>query len=90
MGKRQLGDDELLLLGKKLQDFYDSGYVNRKQTFWFTFVKGVLAGFGAFLGGTVAIALLLWFLSLFNHIPFIDKVSHSIEQGVSGTTTTQQ
>lgn len=77
-------DSELLELGKQLQAFYDFGYVQRRRMLWFTFVKGVLSGFGAVIGGTVVIALLLWFLSSLKELPFVGPLSNSIQ------TTIQQ
>ena len=75
---------ELLELGKKLQDFLDTGYVNRKQSLWFSFLKGIAGGFGAFLGGTIVVVLLLWFLSFFKEVPLLgpltDRVRQTIQQ----------
>lgn len=76
-------DAELLELGKKLQDFYDSGYVDRKQVLWFSFAKGLAGGLGAFLGGTIVIGLLLWTLSFFQDVPglshFVKSFQHTLE-----------
>jgi len=76
--KNKLQEFELLELGKKLQQFYDSGYVNKKQVIWFSFLKGLASGFGAFLGGTIVIGLLLWIISLLNHVPFVDNIVDSL------------
>jgi len=38
-------------------------------------------GVGAFLGGTIVIALLLWTLSLFDQVPFIDAIVDSVRSG---------
>lgn len=67
-------------LGKKLIAFYESGYVDKKQAIGFSFLKGVAGGFGAFLGGTILIALLLWILSLFDQVPLIDTIRSTIAQ----------
>jgi hypothetical protein len=67
----KLSKDELLELGKKLQSFYDSGYINRKQAILFSFYKGLASGLGAFLGGTIMIGLLIWLLSIFGHVPIL-------------------
>ena len=77
-------DSELLKLGQQLQNFYDLGYLERRRMLWFTFLKGVIRGFGAVIGGTVVIALLLWFLSSLKELPFVGPLSSSIQ------TTIQQ
>lgn len=73
--------DKQLELGKKLQSFYESGYVNKKQAILFSFYKGVAAGFGAFLGGTILIALLLWILGFFDNLTLVDHFVRIISQG---------
>jgi hypothetical protein len=73
-------NEELIALGKKLQAFYDSGYVNRKQALYFSFLKGIAAGFGAFLGGTLVVVLILWILSLFNQAPFVGPIVESLNK----------
>lgn len=67
-------------LGKKLQAFYDTGYVDRRQAFWFAFLKGVLGGIGSIVGATIAIALVLWILSGLDQVPFVGHLSESIRQ----------
>jgi hypothetical protein len=75
---KKLTDKEYQDLGKKLVSFYETGYVDKKQAVSFSFLKGLAGGFGAFLGGSILIGLLLWFLSLFDHIPFIDGIRQSL------------
>lgn len=65
-------------LGKKLLNFYESGYVDKKQALSWAFLKGLAGGVGAFLGGTIVIALLLWILSLFDQVPFINTIRDSL------------
>ena len=69
--------DELLNLGKKLQQFYNMGYVSKKKALLFTFYRGLAYGAGIFIGGTVVIALVIWILSLFTHVPL---AGHFINQ----------
>ena len=79
---RKSTDKELLELGKKLQAFYDMGYVNKKQALLFSFLKGAAGGFGAFLGGTILIALLIWVLSLFQDFPILSHLFEAFERSV--------
>ncbi len=75
-----LNQKELIELGKKLQSFYDMGYVNRKQAFTFSFLKGVLGGLGGVAGATVAVASILWILSGLDRIPFVGHLSESLRE----------
>lgn len=75
---KKLTDKQYQELGQKLVSFYETGYVNKKQAISFSFLKGLAAGFGAFLGGTILIGLLLWFLSLFDQIPFNDSLKDTL------------
>lgn len=72
-------DDELRELGQKLQDFYELGYINRKTALLFSFLKGLAGGAGAFIGGTLVIAILLWVLSLFDQVPLIGRFFEGLQ-----------
>lgn len=74
----KLSDKQYQDLGKKLVDFYETGYVDKKQALSFSFLEGLAGGFGAFLGGTILIALLLWILSLFDQVPLVDTVQKAL------------
>jgi hypothetical protein len=79
---KSLNQDELVDLGKKLQQFYNLGYVNKKQAILFSFYKGLASGAGAFIGGTIVIALLLWILSIFNQVPFAGHIVNDLRQSI--------
>ncbi len=70
---------EQIELGKKLQAFYESGYVNKKQALVFSLLKGIATGVGVFIGGTVVIAFLLWGLSFFNEVPLLGEFSQKFQ-----------
>lgn len=84
MKKQEKSDKELIELGKKLQNFYDSGYVNKKQAFAWALLKGIASGFGAVIGGTIVVALLIWILSGLHNVPFLDRITDNVR------TTLQQ
>ena len=73
---------ELIELGRKLKNFYDMGYVSRKEALMFSFTKGLVSGVGAFIGGTLVIALILWILSLFSDAPLIGEIVKTIQSAV--------
>lgn len=77
---KKKSDKELIDLGKKLQAFYETGYINKKQALTFSFLKGLATGVGAFLGGTLVIALLLGLLSLFTELPVLGRLIEMLER----------
>lgn len=84
MGKnKKLNQKELLELGQKLEQFYNTGYVNKKQALLFSLYKGIATGLGVFVGGTILIALLVWILGLFGEVPllghFVDSLNKSLQ-----------
>ena len=80
MKKTTSEQKEQIELGKKLQAFYESGYVNKKQALLFSFYKGLATGFGAFLGGTILVGIVLGILSRFDQLPFIDHIINAINK----------
>lgn len=78
-------EQEQLELGKKLQQFYNLGYVNKKQALLFTFYKGIASGFGVIIGGTIVIALLVWILSQFGQVPGIGHFVNTIQQTIDSS-----
>ncbi len=68
-----------------LQNIYESGYADRNQTYKMSFFKGVLSGLGGVLGATILVGILLWVLSLFSHVPLLNRFVNNVRQ----TVTTQ-
>lgn len=69
-------------LGRIVAAVYETGYLNKAQSYKMTFTKGVLQGFGGVLGATVVVALMLWALSFFSEVPLIGDFVHNVEQTV--------
>lgn len=69
-------------LGKRLENIYLMGYVSKWEMMKMSFLKGLLAGLGGVVGATLMVALLLWFLSLFNSIPLVGPWIDTIEENV--------
>lgn len=70
-------------LGKAVAAIFETGYLDKKQAYKNSFIKGVIGGFGGVVGATVVVALLIWILSFFSNVPlvgkFADKVNNTVE-----------
>ncbi len=66
-----------------LDDLFQNMYSRRWQIYKMNFVRGMVFGFGGVLGGTILVVILIWTLSLFDHLPvighFVETVRHSLE-----------
>lgn len=69
-------------LGRTLESIFEGGYINHRRVYQINFLRGLFFGLGSVLGGTILIAMLLWFLSLFSEIPFIGNFVDSIQSTV--------
>lgn len=78
-------DEELKNAPKAfLEDLYDNYYNRRREIYMMNLVRGIFFGFGSVIGGTLVVALLLWVLSVFEYVPFVnglvDGAQKSLEQ----------
>lgn len=76
-------EKDLVKLGKMLREFSEMGVMDRKNLLWVSFLRGLAQGFGAIVGGTILVALLLWILSLFNEVPLIGPAVDNISETVN-------
>lgn len=71
-------------VAKALEILFAAGYVDRKRLYWENFVRGIFFAIGGVIGATVVVALLVWFLSLFDQAPvigpYIDNTKNTIQQ----------
>ena len=77
LSKKQYED-----LGRIVASVYETGYLNKAESYKNAFFKGMIQGFGGVLGATVLVALLLWTLSLFNDIPLLGNVIENVQNTV--------
>ena len=73
-------------LGRALEDVYLIGYANPKRFLWFSFLRGIVYGLGIFIGGTIIVALVFWFLGQFDEVLIIGPVIKQIVEIVNTTT----
>ena len=77
--KKPQSQQELAEIGQMLVSITESGYADKKAFYRMSFIKGVLAGFGGVLGATILVGLLLWILSFFDTVPFVQEIVNTIE-----------
>lgn len=70
---------DLEAIGQMLVSITETGYADSKRFYKMSFIKGVLAGFGGVLGATILVALLLWILSFFDTVPFVQQIVDTLE-----------
>ena len=69
-------------LGRVVASIYESGYLDKKQAYKTSFIKGIFSGLGGVIGATVLVALLLWTLSLFSNVPLLGKLTHTVQNTI--------
>lgn len=67
-----------------LEDLFENMYSQRFKIYKMNFIRGVMFSAGTVVGGVLVVIFLLWFLSLFDHLPiighFVQTVHHSLEK----------
>lgn len=54
-----------------IEEMFNDYYADRRNIYLVNFVRGIFFGLGSVIGGTIVIALIIWSLSLFVHVPGI-------------------
>ncbi|CAN5451302.1 hypothetical protein BH10PAT3_BH10PAT3_7890 [soil metagenome] len=89
MGKRQRTPKQNEELGRAVASIFESGYLDKKQAYKTSFIKGLFGGLGSVVGATIVVALLIWILSFFSSVPlvgrFTDKVQNTVNEAKSGS-----
>jgi hypothetical protein len=65
-----------------MEDLFQDYYRHRFKVYRMNFVRGIVFGFGSVIGGTVMIAVLLWFLSQASDLPFIGQFTQVIQHSI--------
>jgi len=63
-----------------IEDLFYDFHRCRRQVYWMNFTRGIFFGFGTILGGTVVVALMVWFLGQFVGFPYVGEyIRHIID-----------
>jgi uncharacterized membrane protein YfcA len=80
---KKIADDQFKTAPQAvLEDLFEDYYKRRRQIYWMNFIRGIYFGFGGVLGGTLVVALVLWLLSVFQYIPFLDSITRAAEHSL--------
>lgn len=63
-----------------LEELFNDIYAKRRRIYGVNFFRGVSFGLGAFLGGTLVVAILVWLLSQFVDWPFVEKLIDALQR----------
>lgn len=83
MAQKKATSDQSTQAAKALQALFASEYVDKKKLYKENFIRGLTFGMGSLLGATVGIALMLWFLSLFQQVPLLGDFVRNVEQTIT-------
>ncbi|OGL30929.1 hypothetical protein A3F37_00615 [Candidatus Saccharibacteria bacterium RIFCSPHIGHO2_12_FULL_41_12] len=61
-------------VAKALEVLFASDYIDVKRLHWENFVRGMFFGAGGVIGATIFIAIIIWFLSIFDSVPVIGPI----------------
>ncbi|MEQ1665806.1 MAG: DUF5665 domain-containing protein [Bdellovibrionales bacterium] len=72
-------------VAKALEILFADDYISRRRLYLENFIRGMFFAVGGIIGATIVLAVLLWFLSLFDQFPLIgpvfDNLKSTIENG---------
>lgn len=69
-------------LGKMLTNIYESGYIDKNQSYKQSFIKGLVSGLGGVIGATIVVGLVLWVLSVFKQVPLVGPVINNVRDSI--------
>lgn len=66
-----------------LEYLFASRYIDIKRLYLENFLRGMFFSIGSIVGVVLVGTIVLWVLSWFDSIPFIDKISRAIETSLN-------
>lgn len=81
-GKKKERDSKKVLLDELFNDLYN----DRKRIYKVNFIRGIVFGVGSAIGGTVALALIVWLLSLFVNLPLVGQLFENTQNTINQTS----
>ncbi len=78
-------DNERSARHQLIEELFNDFYSSRRRIYWMNFIRGVFFGLGSIIGGTIVVAIIVWFLSQFTNIfpetgAYVNQITNSIQQ----------
>lgn len=67
---------------RALEFLFAAGYVDKKRLYLQNFIRGIFFSLGSIIGLAVGVTVILWILSFFDGLPFVNEISRAIENSV--------
>lgn len=80
--RKIIHDQEMAARRTIIEDMFDDYYKKRRNIYWMNFTRGIFFGLGTVIGGTIIVALVVWVLSFFVHIPGIGQTAERAQQSL--------
>ncbi len=74
-------------IAKALEALFAEGYIDRKKLYLENFIRGLVFSAGTVIGATIVVALLIWFLSLFDSIPLVGPFFENTRETIQKSET---
>jgi hypothetical protein len=74
-------------LGRSLEQVYLSGYASTSRLITVSILRGIGYGFGIFIGGTIVVAILIWFIGQFEAVQFLEPIVNNVLEIVNQQPT---
>lgn len=55
-----------------------AGYVSKKRLYIENFMRGMFFSVGSIVGAAIVVTILLWLLSFFDTLPFVNDIAEAI------------
>lgn len=77
--KQSINKVDAKVAAQALEYLMVTQFVSRRKLYIENFFRGIFFSIGTVIGAAVAVTIILWILSLFDGLPFIQNISESIE-----------
>lgn len=74
-------------VARALEVLFASDYIDVRKLHIENFIRGMFFGAGGVIGATVFIAVILWFLSLFDTVPLVGPFFENLKTTIESSNT---